>query len=451
MSHRFPHPGAWPFFYGWVVLAAGTLGILASVPGQTFGVSAFTEPLLDALAMSRDQISMAYLVGTVASSLVLTFAGAAYDRFGARRVGAAAAMLLGVVLAGLSRVDRVVAALLTVVPSLGPAWAGFAVLCLGFFLLRFSAQGVMTMVSRNMMMKWFDRHRGLVTGISGFVIAPMFSAAPSVLNGLVESAGWRHAWSTMGWIVGVGFTLIVLLLFRDNPERYGLKPDGPLGEKPMGSHRRRGPVRKHYTLAEARGMFTFWLFAVGISLFGMYMTGLSFHVASIFEEAGYEAVDGFAVFLPSAAITLILRPFVGWAADRYSVRVMFLYMLSALCVAGLGLARLGDPGGRALLILGNGVAGSAYNTMMSITWPNLFGREHLGAISGLSMSVTVFTSALAPTLFSFSHTRLGSYQWCGYGIIVLTLTAMALSARTVDPQAANPSDRASRERKNPEN
>lgn len=434
MSERFPHPKAWPFFYGWVALAAGTLGILASVPGQTFGVSAFTEPLLEALAMSRDQISLAYLVGTVASSLVLTFAGAAYDRYGACRVAAAASMLLGVVLAGLSRVDRMVAVVLEAIPALGAAWAGFAVLCVGFFLLRFSAQGVITMVSRNMMMKWFDRHRGLVTGISGLVIAPMFSAAPSVLNGLVESAGWRQTWLTMGMGVGLGFTVLVLLFYRDNPELYGLKPDGPLGEKPLGSHRHRGPANRQYTLAEARRMFTFWLFAVGISLFGMYMTGLSFHVASIFEEAGYSAAEGFAVFLPSAVITLVLRPFVGWAADRFSVRAMFLYLLSGLCLSGVGLARLGVPDGRLWLILGNGVAGSAYNTMMSITWPNLFGREHLGAISGLSMSVTVFTSALGPTLFSLSYTRLGSYEWCGYGIVALTLTAMLLSRYTVDPQ-----------------
>lgn len=434
MPHRFPHPKAWPFFYGWVVLAAGTLGILGSVPGQTFGVAAFTEPLLEALAMSRDQISLAYLVGTVGSSLVLTFAGAAYDRFGARRVAAVSSMLLGFILAVLSRVDKVVAAVAEAVPALGAAWTGFAVLCGCFFLLRFSAQGVLTMVSRNMMMKWFDRHRGLVTGISGFAIAPLFSAAPLVLNNAVSSMGWRETWSILSMVMGVGFTVVVLLLYRDNPEAYGLKPDGPLGGKPLGSHRRRGPVNKHYTLAEARRTFTFWLYAVGISLFGMYMTGVSFHIASIFEQAGFTAEEGFAVFLPSAGVALVLRPFVGWAADRFPVRALFLYLMAALCLSGLGLARLGDPGGRLLLILGNGLAGSVYNTLMSVTWPNLYGREHLGAISGLSMSVTVFTSALGPTLFSLSFTRIGAYGWCGVGILVLAALAGVLSFRTVDPQ-----------------
>ena len=37
-----------PFFYGWWLAAVGTLGILASMPGQTMGVSVFTDQLLEA-------------------------------------------------------------------------------------------------------------------------------------------------------------------------------------------------------------------------------------------------------------------------------------------------------------------------------------------------------------------------------------------------------------------
>jgi MFS family permease len=166
----------------------------------------------------------------------------------------------------------------------------------------------------------------------------------------------------------------------------------------------------------------------------MYTTGLSFHVASIFEEAGYTAADGFAVFLPSAGIALLLRPFTGWAADRFPVRILFLYLMTGLTLSGLGLAGLGEGPGKLLLIVGNGMAGSIYNTLMSITWPNLFGRTHLGAISGLAMSVAVFTSALGPMLFSFSLGAFDSYRWCGMWTVGLTLLAMVLSVWARDPQ-----------------
>lgn len=48
-----------PFFYGYVLMVIGTIGIWASVPGQTIGVSTFTDPVKDALGLTRDQFSAA--------------------------------------------------------------------------------------------------------------------------------------------------------------------------------------------------------------------------------------------------------------------------------------------------------------------------------------------------------------------------------------------------------
>lgn len=42
-----------PFFYGWVVVAAATSGVLFSIPGQTMGVSVFTDSLLEATGLGR--------------------------------------------------------------------------------------------------------------------------------------------------------------------------------------------------------------------------------------------------------------------------------------------------------------------------------------------------------------------------------------------------------------
>ena len=53
-----------PFFYGWVVMIAGTIGVLCSAPGQTVGVSVFTDHLMAATGLTRVQLSLTYLVGT---------------------------------------------------------------------------------------------------------------------------------------------------------------------------------------------------------------------------------------------------------------------------------------------------------------------------------------------------------------------------------------------------
>ena len=63
-------PSALPFYYGWVVLAVSTVGLVMSAPGQTIGVAVFTEDLLSVTGLSRLQLSNAYLIGTLASGLL---------------------------------------------------------------------------------------------------------------------------------------------------------------------------------------------------------------------------------------------------------------------------------------------------------------------------------------------------------------------------------------------
>ena len=63
MANRMAHipfsPARCPVFYGWPVVGVGALGILMSVPGQTMGVSVFTDSLLTVLGLTRDQLSTA--------------------------------------------------------------------------------------------------------------------------------------------------------------------------------------------------------------------------------------------------------------------------------------------------------------------------------------------------------------------------------------------------------
>jgi len=77
-------PAKSPIFYGYVILVIGTIGVYCSIPGQTIGVSVFTDPVKDALGLSRNQFSNAYMIGTIASSLIIGKAGVWFDRYGAR-------------------------------------------------------------------------------------------------------------------------------------------------------------------------------------------------------------------------------------------------------------------------------------------------------------------------------------------------------------------------------
>ena len=73
-------PSRLPFFYGWVIVFAATIGSIFSIPGQTMGFSVFTDVLIEELGLSRVQLSLAYCLGTVASGLTLPWLGRGLDQ-----------------------------------------------------------------------------------------------------------------------------------------------------------------------------------------------------------------------------------------------------------------------------------------------------------------------------------------------------------------------------------
>ena len=86
-------PSACPFFYGWVIVFAATLGTIASIPGQTMGFTVFTDVLMEELGLSRVELSLAYCLGTVASGLTLPWLGRVLDRWGERKMAVALSLI----------------------------------------------------------------------------------------------------------------------------------------------------------------------------------------------------------------------------------------------------------------------------------------------------------------------------------------------------------------------
>lgn len=421
-----------PFFYGWVVIGLGTFGILASIPGQTIGVSVFTDYLIDVLAISRDQLSLTYMLGTIGSATMLTWAGKQYDRFGVRRMAVIAAVGLALTLLFFSQSDRVIFAVTSdqALPVLR-----FLILTAGFVCLRFFGQGILTMVSRNMMMKWFERRRGFAMSFSNVFLALGFSSSPLLLEYLINEFTWRGAWQWMAVGLLTVVTGVILLFFRDNPESMGLQPDGNYRSK-----RKRSPAswtitKRDFTLREARATLIFWVFAMALAMQGFYITGLTFHVASIFEESGLTREVAIRIFQPTAVIAVCFTLFFSWISDLIRLKYLVWVMCLGAMLSCVGLVLLRpDSIAYYLVIVGNGVMAGLYGVIQSVSWPRFFAKRYLGAISGQAMTLIVFGSALGPVVFSYSLSIFGSYTpaavftFCLWGILFI------LALRVVNPQ-----------------
>lgn len=417
------NPAKSPIFYGWFILFWGIIGILLSVPGQTTGVSAFIEPLIRDLGISRIDLSIAYGIGTFSSSFLITPSGKLFDRVGARWMGFGSCLALGFVVLLLSQTANLA--------KLVPGQTGLvALLSFLFFALRLSGQGILTMSSRNMVMKWFDRLRGLASGISGAAVSFGFSYTPTLFSGMIVMHDWSGTWLLIGILLIFIFAPLLLIFFRDTPEAFGLVPDG----KTNTSNNRKETARRQYTLPEARRTMAFWIFTLTMALQALVLTANTFHIESIFTLAGMDGARGFAIFPPIAYISVAVTLAGGWLSDRIQLHWLLATMLATMAINLTGLTWLAPGWPIACLIIGGGIANGLFGVLMSVTWPNFFGREHLGAISGLCMTFMVIFSAIGPAIYGGVLKISSGYAPANIACLVFAFILLALSLRARNPQ-----------------
>ncbi len=422
-------PLKWPFFYGWMILLVGALGVLMTAPGQTIGVSAFTDPLIDALQLSRDQLSLSYMGGTMISAFMLTKAGKLFDRFGAMKTALVASIGLGIALIYLSQTDKLAmlfggSQVMTMVSVL-----------LGFVLIRFFGQGVLTLASRTMVVKWFDAKRGLAVGVLSMVTAFGFSMAPKVFDTLIGKYGWSGAWLVIAILSGVIFPVVILLFFKNGPEAYGVLPDGFKKGDVRKVKAVRFPVHRDYNLTEARSTLSLWVFAGLTALYGLVITGLTFHIVSIFAERGLDKDIAISVFQPLAFVAVVTTLICSPLSDYIKMK----YLAFAFCISGMvgmySIAQLGSSDiYYNLLIFSFGICSGIHPLVITLFLPRFFGKLHLGAITGQAMTLVVFASALGPILFSQSLSITGSYTLAAYICGVAFFIILILGLVTKNPQ-----------------
>ncbi|MCR9279710.1 MAG: MFS transporter [Pseudomonadaceae bacterium] len=433
----------WPYavagqrlFYGWAIALVSTLGFLMSIPGQTMGMAVFADPFIEAFDLTRTQLSMAYLFGTAGSAFFLTRAGRWYDRFGARILIVSASLVLSITLVFIAAIDRIGLSIAAAL-SLPLAMTTFPLILLGYFGVRFAGQGVLTSASRNVLLMWFERRRGLVSGVRGVFVSLGFAVAPLVLAWLIDMYGWRGALLVMAAWVGVGFAAVALITVRDSPQTCGLLPDGGRQNDDDAEKVVRRPSR---TLAQARRDPVFWVYALPLSMHALFGTAVTFHIVAIFAEVGRDRSEAFGYFIPSAVVSVAVNLIASTIADYGRLKPMLMIMLGFFLLGSFGLTRLETSLGYWSLVIGFGAGGGLWGVLSNLAYVRQFGTAHLGEISGLATSLMVFGSAIGPVVFSLANDWLGSFEAaalvCVGFLIVLLLAAVLVSQpRDIAPNA----------------
>lgn len=427
-------------YYGWVVIATGTIGVIMSIPGQTMGISVFSDHLIQSLGLSRVELSSAYMIGTLASALILPYAGRLLDRLGARFLATLASSGLALSLVLLSLAPAILA--LFHQENHLQDWAAWSLTFLCFLGVRHFGQGQLTMASRTMMGLWFDKRRGRVLGVSGAFIALGFGIAPMVITSLLAAYSWQES---LRWMAAASalMALLAFCFFRHSPESVGLPVDrleAPMTPEQTATHVEAPPPPleiKHFTSKEALKNYAFWVFNLGMVAQATLVTALTFHLADFGSEKALSATFIFSIFLPVSLVAVCSEVIGGFLSDRIPLRFLLAVMQGGLALGLLCLQFVEHSFGFALTAIMLGISGGLFALLHSVTWPKYFGRRHLGSIMGVVTACMVAGSAVGPYLFSLGKSFHGSYQNVMLASMSLPLLLFFAAFFAKNPQAGD--------------
>lgn len=392
-------------YYGWIMLPLSMAALIASSPGQTFGVSIFNESLRLSLRLTHGQLASAYMLGTLLGALPIAYIGYLMDRYGLRRT-----MLLVVTLFS--------AACLATSQA-----QGWLTLAASFCLLRMLGPGALSFLSGNTLPFWFERRLGTVEGLRQLGMAAAMCLVPALNLWLVAHWGWRGAYLLLGAGVWLLLFPMFFLLFRNRPGDVGQALDGQTQLPTTGGNEASIPWRG-LTLGETFRTRACWIVTAGTALYGLILTGVFFCLTPIFQERGLLERHAATTLTVFALCLAAMQLGGGILADR--VRAP---RLMAIGMAGLGLgAYLLHIAATPLMAQAAGaVLGAGQGLYFGVThplWARYFGRRHMGKIRGVLTTITVAASSLGPLFAGFTKDWLGDFD---VALIVFALAPLPVA------------------------
>jgi len=413
-----------PFYYGWIVVAASSTVVFARMAPAITTLTVLIFPMSQQLGWSRTVIAGSVSAGAIASLVLSPVVGWAIDRFGARPVLVISVLGLGIAMTSL-------------------AWATipltfYVAFAAGRIVFHTSAPiGSSTVASR-----WFIKKRGRAIGIIFLFGAIGGIVYTMVASLVVESYGLKTTWIVIGILVLVISVAPSYFLVAERPEDIGLLPDG---DEPEDSPAKNNlPVNSDisnlrqtdegsWALHEAVFTRPFWLLvAMGFTTFFVH-TSIGVHMGAYFRDIGLSATSAALAVSVSWTVSAIGSVTWGWITDRVQVRYAYCGMF--LVQAGSTLYLILAEGTVGVFLAAGffGIVSAGSNVVPSVMYANYFGRSSLGKIRGLGEVGVLLGQATGPVIAGVLFEMRGSYSMIFSVFVVLALACSVLVLKAKPP------------------
>jgi cyanate permease len=254
---------------------------------------------------------------------------------------------------------------------------------------------------------------------------------------LIDIDGFRTAWRIMALTLVVVVGSIVITFYRVSPEAAGIKIDGQdrtaIAEEPKpgaSTAEQTLPIvgtEHDATRAQALRDVRFWALTIPVAALSSTATAVTFHIVDLGAELGLTDSEIVRIFVPIAFVSVPVTLLTGWMTDRVTPLVIAAAMSLTQLVMYPTIGFLDTWWGAVAAVITWGAAQGCFSSLTSAAIPKVFGRRHLGAISGIQMSAMVIGSAIGPAFFALVQSVTGDYRAALWLSTVVPAVALVLS------------------------
>lgn len=393
IAHRLTLGESW---HAWLAVFIGVLAISAHSASSVV-YSILMKPMLAELGWNRTVFSSALNTRMLVMIAVIPFAGLLTDRFGARYVLAAGALLVGIgsmALAPLEHLPHLYAAM----ALMGPGQAG-----------------VGTVAASALVLRLFRARHGVAIGI--------LNGGDNLINSLVPMAatlalagwGWRSTLAGLG-ATYVALAALIALVLRPPPS--AAKAEDAVAD--------REPIRlRDLPWRDAR----LWLVCGSYALLYAYVTSLQLHFHAFQTDLGRSQGDAASLLSIQILVGALGAPLFGWLAERTSARAVLVFIVAGLALSSVVLWTGESYGAFAVWAVVHGLVNSGAVALLALVLAELFGPSRIGRLMGVAM-VFCMTATMTGNIFSAAtFDNYGSYRpvWQTYtALMVLALVPVTL-------------------------
>jgi MFS family permease len=410
-----------PFYYGWVIVAVTFLVfVVAYATWQSFSI--FYVAVIEDFGWTRAATALTFSIFTIVYGLNSLVAGGLVDRFGPRVMLPAGGIILGLGLLSLTLMTEIwhFYLLFGVVMAVGLSTLG-------------------SVPSYAVLSNWFVKKRGTALGLSTAGIGIGALILVPILQGIIDSHGWRTAYLVLGLVTLAVIPTVTAVFQRHRPQSLGLLPDGerstqttPATESKAEMVRRDALVvdkewaSREWTLGDAARTRRFWLIFVARCLELGVLQLFLVHQAAFFVGVGYETLVAAGIVAAVGFVGSFGKILWGTLSDRIGREVTY--------TVGFGLGTVGvlillsiQPGSPVWMAYAYAIMYGLCYGMSAVLLPamaaDIFHGKRYGVILGGIYIGGGIGAAAGAFLGGYIYDLTQSYAWAfGSGIPLMWLT-----------------------------